>query len=143
MPTNIGCPHCRLVLQLPDEFVGQKVRCSKCEAVFIADPRTNVTAQAATPGPSSQGIQAGPPVSTPRVGRRRRDQYFDDTDAIGRLTLGSDFKPGGGLATAVKTLLSLNIIASVLTLGGNYLQYELIDRVMMGGAVNQAELESN
>src|SRR5947209_14186547 len=111
MATNIACPNCRLKLQLPDEFQGQKVRCPKCDTAFIADARTSVTAQAPPRSPQSQEIQAdSPSASVPpaRAVRRRREDYLDDDDALDRLTLGSDFRPGGGLATAVKVLLGLN-----------------------------------
>jgi predicted Zn finger-like uncharacterized protein len=36
MPLVIRCEHCQAPLRLPDEYVGQEVRCPSCQTTFVA-----------------------------------------------------------------------------------------------------------
>jgi hypothetical protein len=48
MPFRVDCPKCKGTLNLADDKRGKKIRCSKCQGVFVAMP-----AKAGTPAPST------------------------------------------------------------------------------------------
>jgi hypothetical protein len=102
--------------------------------------QAGITAQSPQPKalPSASEVQPGMP---PASARARTTAYADDTpDSV---ALGSEFRPGGGLALAVKTLLGLNLLLSAALLGSEYLQYNLATRLVARAAVPDAEIESN
>lgn len=83
MPVNIHCPQCRLLLQLPDQMVGKKVKCSSCQAVFTAEVQGGPghVMPPPAPGPSYEARQDDrerePEEDEDRPRRRRR---FEDEE---------------------------------------------------------------
>jgi hypothetical protein len=79
MAETIACPSCQRQLQVPEQYLGQKVQCPECRHMFVATT-TSVSAQ---PPPPPAG---NTPKPKPRrydddeneTPRRRRD--FDDDD---------------------------------------------------------------
>jgi hypothetical protein len=45
MADSILCPHCRRLLQAPDDYRGGEVRCPECHRVFVGGAQTGITAQ--------------------------------------------------------------------------------------------------
>src|SRR5262249_8327723 len=62
MPTIVRCPHCAAGLQVPDGFLGKKVRCARCQAVVTA------AAPAAVVAPAEPLGLGTPPASPVRAG---------------------------------------------------------------------------
>ncbi len=56
MPFVSECPSCGQKLNIPDEFAGKKVKCSKCASVFVAD----ASAEAPSPVPPSRAVRSEP-----------------------------------------------------------------------------------
>lgn len=50
MPIPTSCPHCQHAISLPDQLRGRKVRCARCQQVFVA----SATSRSAAPSRSSQ-----------------------------------------------------------------------------------------
>ena len=148
MGDRISCPHCRRVLQMPAEYHGRQVRCPECQEVFVAGAATDVTATAPKPGAAggSAGIQAGPPVGGEDISRPATKRWYEADDDDG-LPYGAGrrrrFTPGGGLALVVKVMLALNLLASIVILGSQFMQYQLATRLVDGVNVPFAELQSN
>jgi hypothetical protein len=76
MAEIISCPNCQRKLQVPQQYLGQKVQCPDCRHMFTAG--TAASAEA-------------PPASTPSAppapksdDRRRRDDYDDEDDRPAR-----------------------------------------------------------
>lgn len=70
MPVLIPCPSCNGAIQAPEAMVGKKVRCNKCQAVFILkDP--------AAQAPREQATEADPLnfAGDSAAGGRRRWYY--------------------------------------------------------------------
>jgi hypothetical protein len=68
MPNIVSCTQCSQQLQLPDNLIGQNVRCPKCNAIFAAGSAPPAVV-AVTPGFVPQ-----PPAP------RRRDDYDEDDE---------------------------------------------------------------
>jgi predicted Zn finger-like uncharacterized protein len=92
MSIQTMCPECRVRFSVADQSVGKKIRCGKCQAVFVAraakaalrqeddeedDEEDEITATAIRP--RSRGVTAGPGRKTPApaAGRGRRDEEDD------------------------------------------------------------------
>jgi hypothetical protein len=75
MAENIRCTYCRAALRLPDQFIGQEVRCPSCQKTFTARPP-------ATPSPPPPEPPERDEPPTPR--RRPRDDEEDDNDPLSR-----------------------------------------------------------
>jgi hypothetical protein len=85
MPHTILCPHCRQQVSVPENLVGQTVRCPRCQATFVATvgdqgqqagpepaPTTDFQAEPVATGPSGAPGQSEPAAeSAPRTDRPR------------------------------------------------------------------------
>lgn len=70
MPIQVTCPACRQTLQVPDELIGQMVRCPSCQSEFSA----SLELQTAQLDPALRPAELGPPVRLPPL----PEQYYDD-----------------------------------------------------------------
>lgn len=143
MPESISCPKCRRLLQVPEDYRGRAFRCPECREVFVGGATTEITAQApplsATP---KSEVQAGPSPRAPAPWAT--DEPEDDAaDLAARVARRGEFRSGAGLALAVKFLLAANLLLSLVTLGTEYLQYELATRLVARQPVPEAELAIN
>src|SRR5262245_42674556 len=122
MPDPITCPHCRRLLEMPAAYDGSEVRCPECQGVFMAGAQGAITAQSPQPAalPAASEVHPG----MPPAGERARTTAFDD-ELPESVALGSEYRPGGRLAFAVKLLLGLNLLLNLAMLASAYLQYNL------------------
>ncbi len=142
MVQKINCPHCQRLLQLPATYQGGKVRCPGCQGILDGMAQVNVTAapfQAPAP-PITDTEPDEDPEPAPR--RRRRPSYADD-EVPRRLAAKSKYRPSGAVGIALKTLLGLNLLLSVVMLASDFIQYRLALRLVAGDAVAAAEIDGN
>ena len=85
MPVTIACPSCGVKLNVPDNFLGKKVRCASCSTVFEA--------KAAPPAPAADEVEADPaeeyikpqaPAPLPEAPLDEPDERDDYDDRDGR-----------------------------------------------------------
>src|SRR5688572_20187655 len=141
MSANMSCPHCKMLLQIPATYHGQRVRCPECSNEFTADAGTGVTAEPPPLAPSSSStadVQPGWPASPKYPG-----YDDDDRDVSVRKRTSGEYKPATGVAYLVMVLLGVNIIISGVTLGSEYMQYQLADRMVKGEQFPEAQLQAN
>jgi predicted Zn finger-like uncharacterized protein len=119
MPLIIRCEHCQAQLRLPDEYVGQEVRCPSCQRVFVAREGLEARPQPPAPRPEppadEPGFRAQPGSDRPRPARRDEDdddyrrpsrrRYQDDPYGVERKA------PHNG-----STIQTLGILSIVLAL---------------------------
>jgi len=79
MTTLIDCPACKRPVKVPDELLGQTVRCPLCGHTFTSDPRA--TTASAPPPPVAE-----PPLRTSKV--NRDDDDFEEERSRRRRTRG-------------------------------------------------------
>jgi predicted Zn finger-like uncharacterized protein len=92
MAVATTCPNCMALFRLADEMAGKKVKCQKCQHIFIVpEPEQNTVAPGASvPSPGSAGmnmeldarptsVQAAPPNLPPL--EKTRDERNDDDAA--------------------------------------------------------------
>src|SRR5947208_2221815 len=51
-PMQLTCPHCRKVVNVPDEAAGQVTNCPECRGPFMVPRQENVPAPAVAPAPA-------------------------------------------------------------------------------------------
>lgn len=83
MPLSTTCPNCKALFKLPNELAGKKVKCQKCQELFIV-PHTE--ADTTQPGErASTGVKratkADFPASAPKPPRPAPPPVDDDADA--------------------------------------------------------------
>lgn len=81
MPVTVACPSCNVKLNIPDSFLGKKVRCATCSTVFEARAVGAPPAEPASEAirPSQEPLPEAPLEEVPAgEPRRRRDR--DDRD---------------------------------------------------------------
>src|SRR5438309_11724356 len=69
MPETIKCVHCEAPLRLPEQFIGQEVRCPSCQKTFTAR---------LPPEPPPRSRPAPVPRDEPSARRRPREIDEDD-----------------------------------------------------------------
>src|SRR5262245_37497475 len=112
MPIQIACPSCNRQLKVPDNLIGQHVKCPGCENTFAA-------AVEEAP-PPKESYREEPPrrepredlVDNPRPRKRHRDDEDFDSDLPRRAR--KDYAPHRGTLILVLGILSLTG-ASILT----------------------------
>ena len=74
----VACPKCGVTLEVPENLLGQQVRCATCSTVFEArPPETSPSHAGASQAPPEP---AGSPEDEDRHERRSRRWSSDDTD---------------------------------------------------------------
>lgn len=105
MPLTIPCPQCQRALNVPDEAVGQMVRCPACRNTFVLERPT----PSAPPTPR-QDRSPAPPRYEDDDRDRRRNRYDEDERDDDDDLLNDDYYPphrGGAI-------LALGILALCL-----------------------------
>ena len=99
MRDSISCPHCRRMLDVPEDHQDGEVRCPQCQKDFLIGASSGITAQAPPRSAPSLDVQPGIP---PRKASRRSARYDEDEDADDdsdlheEVRLSRGFKPGAG-----------------------------------------------
>jgi predicted Zn finger-like uncharacterized protein len=83
MANVIHCPRCDRQLRVPDELIGESVKCPNCDETFTAAAASNGPAAGLSDRPSSRPRDDEPAPSR-RPPRRRDDDYDDDDDRVSR-----------------------------------------------------------
>lgn len=60
MPISTTCPNCKAIFRLPEDLAGKKVKCQKCQQLFVV-PEGNAETVAAGASVASE-VEAAPPV---------------------------------------------------------------------------------
>lgn len=75
MPIQVTCPACRRSLRVPDDLIGQLVKCPNCLTEFSASVET----QTPSLDPAYRAVEhAPPPVRLPPPPERDEDDDWDD-----------------------------------------------------------------
>lgn len=69
----VTCPKCQKQSNVPDSSVGRRIRCSGCQAIFLA-----ADDNAAPPSPPPPQRRAGPPPLPPQY---EQDETFEEPAA--------------------------------------------------------------
>jgi hypothetical protein len=105
MPIQINCPSCIGAVRVPEELLGKRVQCPRCEAKFVAE--ADDEDPLSTPATAEQGEDTGRPLRP----RRHRppedydDDYYDDYDDRPRRRSGRPHRGGIILTLGVCSLL--------------------------------------
>jgi hypothetical protein len=139
MADSISCPNCKSLLELPEEHVGREVRCPGCQSTFVPGATTGIMKHLP---PLTSGVQVGQPEENHA---RHQGADFDDDELDVSKPVASlgEYKPGAGLARVVKILLGLHVLAGLITLVSDYMQFELAERLIAGAMVPPPEIDGN
>jgi predicted Zn finger-like uncharacterized protein len=117
MPDIITCPKCERKLRVPDELLGQDVKCPTCSATFTA---SGASAGPPPPPPPPREPEPEPHRVSPRRSSRRddydddRDYYDDDRPRRRGMGSGRYLQPHRGTTVLVLGILSLFMFGIIL-----------------------------
>jgi hypothetical protein len=102
MPIQINCPSCKGAVRVPEDLLGKRVQCPRCDAKFVAevDDEERPPAAATTAGAPDE---ARVPQRRPRP--RPGDEYDDDYDDRPRRRSGRPHRGGAILTLGILSLL--------------------------------------
>jgi predicted Zn finger-like uncharacterized protein len=106
MPIQISCPTCQRQLRVPDNLIGELVKCPSCQNTFTAE-----AAESRPPREESVREERHSPIEEraeegePKRRRRREDDDFDDRPSRRRRR--ADMEPHRGTLILVLGILSL------------------------------------
>src|SRR5438093_1489842 len=111
MPTQVTCPSCERPLRVPDELLGQQIKCPACEHTFVA---TASGVAAGPEGPSrpagpAEAVREQPPAPPRRIEREEDDEDFDDVPRRRR----KDYVPHRATLILVLGIVSLTLMTTV------------------------------
>jgi hypothetical protein len=153
MPTNFPCPSCGKYLAVPDQLLGQLVRCGGCNSTFVAGaagtPPAPVPAMPPyqTPPQHSQGRLSqeqaydrdDSPVSAPGAYPERWSPVDEDADDYEDQPFRRGSRPTGGKATAAKVFLFLTVVASAGLIAVDVAEINFLGRLQKGIEPGQVE----
>ena len=143
MPESFACPGChrQISISILAESSDRDVKCPKCHHLFVVRANSDISAREPLPLSSVPpgAVQAGPP---PRS-ESRVDQFpDDDIDVLSLKKKEGTFRSASGTARIVRTLLRVNILIGLATLGSTFLQYEMANSLIKGRPVRPEEIVS-
>jgi hypothetical protein len=103
MPVQINCPSCNGAVRVPEDLLGQRVQCPRCQATFVAEADDDPPV---APGPPATA--GGGPDVAPRRPRRPRpadDDFEDDYDYRPRRRYGRPHRGGAVLALGILSIV--------------------------------------
>jgi hypothetical protein len=111
MPIQVACPSCSQPLRVPDNLIGEMVKCPKCESAFTATAESNAPSERGEPATSEsqspstyQGTeQPRVPETLARPPRPESDDDFRDEPRRAR----KDYAPHRGTLILVLTGLTI------------------------------------
>jgi hypothetical protein len=107
MPIQVACPSCSQELRVPDNLIGEMVKCPKCESTFaaIAEPSAPPE-RPVDQGPPTGSVRPDQPREGPPLPRPPRPEVDDDLRDAPRRTR-RDYVPHRGTLILVLGILSL------------------------------------
>jgi S1-C subfamily serine protease len=72
MTTRVACPHCRATNEVPDDLLGKKIRCRRCDGFIVADMGSDEMSERPQRHRRRPGAEDDEPRPTRRPRRRRR-----------------------------------------------------------------------
>src|SRR6476661_6425391 len=76
MPIQISCPSCKGTVRVPEDLLGKRVQCPRCQATFVAE--VDDEPRPAAPATAEQPVEGVEPVAP----RQRRPARLDDYDDL-------------------------------------------------------------
>jgi predicted Zn finger-like uncharacterized protein len=113
MPIQITCPSCSRQLRVPDNLIGQYVKCPSCEKTFTASveesapPKESYQEERSSREREDDAYRPAEPPPRPRPPRPDRDDDDDDFDRGRPSRRRRDFAPHRGTLILVLGILSL------------------------------------
>src|SRR5689334_22870923 len=77
MPIQISCPSCKGAVRVPEDLLGKRVQCPRCQATFVAE--ADEEPRPAPPTLAEPPVEVGEPVA-PRPRRPAPVDDYDDYD---------------------------------------------------------------
>ena len=118
MPNLITCPDCSRSLQVPDELLGQQVKCPSCGATFTGAAAPPTAIEEDRPWPASENSARKRPTVRRKRDRDYDDDYDDDPDDDfedrPRRRRRRDFAPHRGSAVLVLGIVGLFVFPIIL-----------------------------
>lgn len=119
MPIQITCPACRQTLRVPDELIGQMVKCPSCLSEFAA----SLEPQTVQLDPGIRPAELGPPVRLPPLPEQVYEDEWNEDIELRRHGVDRDharsqvFPPATGLiaTSAIGFLLGLLLLTLGIT----------------------------
>jgi predicted Zn finger-like uncharacterized protein len=103
MPVTVPCPSCGTNLRIPDTAVGKRVKCSKCETAFTAEPPAEAPPAEAVQAEVPARKAARPADEEPEERGDDEEEYEEDEDErrYGRRRRGGGGGGDGGISTLI------------------------------------------
>jgi hypothetical protein len=105
MPIQINCPSCKGTVRVPEDLLGKRVQCPRCQATFVAE--VDDEPRPTPPAAVEQPVESGEPVA-PRPRRpARADEYddYEDSDDRPRRRYGRPHRGGAILTLGILSLV--------------------------------------
>lgn len=90
MPEIVNCPQCQRQLRVPDNLIGQSVKCPTCTTIFTATVGAVMGSGPAAPPPPPAPVQAQPPRYEPPAPQPA--QTFDYTQEPGPFDAADEYR---------------------------------------------------
>ena len=114
MPIQINCPSCRGAVRVPEELLGKRVQCPRCQVTFVAEVEDEPPAVAPTTAERPDDA-AGPVPQRPR--RPGGVDEYDDYDYYDDRPRRPYGRPHRGAAILTLGILSLVVLLPCAPLG--------------------------
>src|SRR5437016_4327940 len=107
MPIQINCPSCKGAVRVPEDLLGQRVQCPRCQATFVSEVEEE------TPHVAPVTAEPADDADTAAPGRPRRptpvDEYddYDDSDDRPRRRSGRPHRGAGILTLGILSLVMM------------------------------------
>jgi hypothetical protein len=134
MATKIHCPQCKANMLVPEQLLGKKLCCPRCQGVVSTlAPRTAGPAVARAKDPVAQGVTAAPPalpgaaaVPAPLEPEPPLAELVEEPVALGSLTPGQDARPSERRRKRKSTGLLEGLGLPTITLGDGVVRTALL-----------------
>jgi predicted Zn finger-like uncharacterized protein len=109
MPIQVTCPSCERPLRVPDELLGQQVKCPACQHTFEATAVESPSAPEDQPRPrtAAEGVREQVPAPPRQIERDDEDEDFDDVPRRRR-----DYKPHRATLILVLGIIALPLMTT-------------------------------
>lgn len=124
MALHVVCPSCKTAYSLLDQVSGKKIRCKKCEEIFLADERESIE-ERVTRKPAAESARRSEVASRPIRSKAVAEDDEDDEEETTRKKKRKTSRGKAGMSQG--TLIAL-IVGCLLLLGGGVTAIILLNR---------------